>query len=587
MNKSPPPTTTTTTKTEQNEQQQQQQPLKRRRRTRQNSTGVQELRSKHSSLWELAGAMFVYGMCISLPTILGVMVRVYQNTYIFGGGNDSLNQTTSSWASSFSLSSTPIIEPKTPWYRRSSSSTSNSSYQTNNDETQTSYSNVFLTVLQRWAAAYLQTNTALSDVQFVIMTSLVLALFRVLLIHFLVPKYIAPTRGNSISSAYVPSSVRNLVRCKSTHLLSATEYHFDTMSNFNTTEPMGDGGIVASPRRFGRDLSSVPQMLPEGMPLIPDIMNKDGTPASRTPSILQPKHNTSRHHQPKQPRKLRSAPRYATAIFRFSCCTLSTTWAILHFHGANFWPASVGGTNPTAQTKNCWDLSGSVAGFGLNGVSSVGMKYSLDDDFDHQNSSLRYFFLGQASYQMHSLCFHALSMVLLALYGSRGSWSGGGCGSFFASVRTSMKSYIKPIAEHLLSITLIMSSFLFSGTRRLGAIAIFALETSSLFLQLLQICINAPIGSRLRRPRTIRIVHRFLTIPVFVYCRFFVVPFVVLYSAVVESKDWIRQIERAMAPGCGALIYYFFNGLLLVVVGLTFVHMRRLLFHPHVRQILS
>jgi len=223
----------------------------------------------------------------------------------------------------------------------------------------------------------------------------------------------------------------------------------------------------------------------------------------------------------------------------------------------------------------------------------VGAKYSLDDDFDHQNSSLRYFFLGQASYQMHSLCFHGLSMVLLALYGSRGDGRGdvvGGGGrvaSFFVSVRTSMKSYIKPIAEHLLSITLIMSSFLFSGTRRLGAIAIFALETSSLFLQLLQICINAPIGSRLRRPRTIRIVHRLLAVPVFVYCRFFVVPFVVLYSAVVESRDWIRQIERAMAPGCGVFIYYFFNGLLLVVVGLNFVHLRRLLFHPHVRQILS
>jgi len=530
-----------------------------RRRTRTNSGGV--VRSKQSAFWELAGAMFVYGMCISLPTILGVMVRLYQNTFL-SAGNDTQNRT---WASY----STSTLNEHTPWYR---SSPNNPSLHL------THLPHNILNVLQRWAAAYLQTN-ALSDVQFVIMTSIALALFRVLLIHFLVPKYIVPTR------------VEALVRCKSTHLLSAAEYHFDTITNFN------NDGIVASPRRFSRKLS-MPQM-PEGMPLMPDIDNMDNIDgnSSRRPTLKRKSNSRKRvlEHlkgiwdtscysfrltlgmtntptnsiDASQALRLRSAPRYATAIFRFSCCALSCTWAILHFHSANFWPIWVGGIT-TAQTKNCWDLSGSVAA--LHGGAS------LDSDFDDQNSSLRYFFLSQASYQMHSLCFHALSMVLLAFCGG---------GGIFVSVRTSMKSYFKPIVEHLLSITLIISAFLFSGSRRLGAIAIFALEASSLFLQLLQICINAPVGSRLRRPWTIKIVHRFMTIPVFIYCRFFVVPFIVLYSAMFESRDWIRQIERAMAPGCGALIYYFFNGLLLVVMGSNFVSLRRLLFHPHVRQILS
>ena len=41
---------------------------------------------------------------------------------------------------------------------------------------------------------------------------------------------------------------------------------------------------------------------------------------------------------------------------------------------------------------------------------------SFSQDYD-ANASLRYFFLVQASYQIHSLGFHVLSMVMVALYG--------------------------------------------------------------------------------------------------------------------------------------------------------------------------
>jgi len=492
----------------------------RRNRKRTNSFGV----PPKSAGMELLGGMFVYLFCVSLPTMMGMIVRFYQNTFLLDGENgDSYHRTT--WAA-YSL---PTM----------------------------SVSKNILDVLQRWTGVYLQTN-ALSDVQFVTLVTITLAAFRIFLIYILVPRGLVPKR------------VEALVRCKSTNILSSAEYRFDEINVLEST----DNGMISSPRRFS---GSSFYALTEGLPSIPDL--EDDKPKRgklrRVYSLLSNAFRLSMGitKAPTTPldatqaRNLRSAPRFATAVFRFCFCALSSIWCILNFHSANFWPIWVGGI-ATAHTKNCWDLSGSVATGGE----------LFDSDFDHQNSRLRYFFLTHVAHQLHSLCFHAVSMVLLALYGGKQG--------IFVSIRSSVKSYVMTIMEHLLGISLITGASLFSGVRRLGAIAIFALEASSLVLQLLQICMNAPEGSRLRHPQTIRIVHRYMTIPIFVYCRLFVVPFIVLYSSVFESRDWIRQIERLMAPGCGALLYYFFNGLLVVVFGLNLVFLRRLLFHPHVRQIL-
>lgn len=76
--------------------------------------------------------------------------------------------------------------------------------------------------------------------------------------------------------------------------------------------------------------------------------------------------------------------------------------------------------------------------------------------------SLRYFFLDKLIIKCTVCVFHGVSMVLMTLYGS-----GGDGGVFLVSVQTSMKIYVKPIAEHLLSITLIRSFFLFSSTIQL------------------------------------------------------------------------------------------------------------------------
>ena len=83
-------------------------------------------------------------------------------------------------------------------------------------------------------------------------------------------------------------------------------------------------------------------------------------------------------------------------------------------------------------------------------------------------------------------------------------------------MKTSTRSYLRPLGEHLIALTLIGGAFVFSSLRRLGAVCIFTLEVSSAFLQLLQMCVNAPEGSWLRHPTFLWGLHRFLVVPAFV-----------------------------------------------------------------------
>lgn len=218
-------------------------------------------------------------------------------------------------------------------------------------------------------------------------------------------------------------------------------------------------------------------------------------------------------------------------MFRLTYTSISCLSAYYLFHSAVFWPRQVFGSHPNASTKNCWDLSGSVVALG-----------TLDEDYDNLNSELKYFFLAQAAYQLHSLCFHLVSMGLLLLYGegSRGQnlgWVRRFLGDRrqnqqqlnqrsqqqvqqsqsrrLLSMKTSMQSYIRPMLEHFVVLALLVSAYLFSGLRRLGSLGIFSLELSSVFLQLLQICIYAPEKSWWRQPKVVIFIHRFLTIPSF------------------------------------------------------------------------
>jgi hypothetical protein len=414
-------------------------------------------------------------------------------------------------------------------------------------------------------------------------------------------------------------------------------------ANINTT-----GGASASasnsPHRQQFNTSSTSMMMMQRS----DAVQLPPTPTS--PTLPSTTAYDYENLDAAQALRLFAAPRYATAIFRLVFCSLSCLWALSHFRKASYWPLWVGGSF-NGHTKYCWDLSGTVdpsfvlkqqssytssysypssyssssslghennyeeayngntngngSGshqnnnqdyrVGISGEDKYNNNNSLDLDFDNQNSALRYFFLGQASYQLQSLCFHFLSMILLLIYGGGGTSNNNNNGSnnkqqdqegvITISARSSFKSYLRPVIEHSTYFVLTITTFFFSALRRLGSISIFALELSSLVLQLLQICINAPESSRLRNPRVIRFVHHYVAVPVFVYCRFFIIPFVVQYSAAFESSVWLRQIDHAFLPGCGMLIYLFFNGTLILALGLNFVYLRRLIFHPHVQYI--
>jgi len=260
------------------------------------------------------------------------------------------------------------------------------------------------------------------------------------------------------------------------------------------------------------------------------------------------------------------APRFATALFRCLFGIGSCAAALHWFSRADFWPAYLGGTSPTASTKNCWDLSG----------SSIMLGPLVDADFDDQNQNLRLFFLIQASYQLHSMAFHLVSMALLLLYNTRNP------NKPLLSMKSSAKGYLRPLMEHLVAICLIVGSYLFSSLRRLGAVGMFTLEFSSIFLQLLQMCLNAPDQSFLSRPVVVHGIHRFIVLPTFLYARFFVLPFIVWYSAAFESQGWLKQIENVFVPGLARSLYIAFNGLLVVILLLNLVFFRRLLFHPHI-----
>ena len=316
-------------------------------------------------------------------------------------------------------------------------------------------------------------------------------------------------------------------------------------------------------------------------PASPPLRRSNSTPASLTQQLFL-------------------APRHATATFRLLYTSISCVSALALFQSADFWPRPVFGRHPHASTRHCWDLSGSFI--------------LLDDDYDAGNNrALKYFFLAQAAFQLHSLCFHIVSMLLLLLYGGVGFASvdgdetGGVLGGNDAigrprggdkrmqqqqhrrntfqqrrqprtqrlvSMKTSMQSYFRPMMEHVIVLALLIGAYLFSGLRRLGAVGI-----------LLQVCIYAPERSILRKPEVVLFVHRMVTIPTFVYCRLFILPFVIWRSALFESHGWLEQIEKVFSPLWAERLYAMFNGSLCLIFVLNLVLFRRLLFHPHLRQI--
>ncbi|OEU18867.1 hypothetical protein FRACYDRAFT_237150 [Fragilariopsis cylindrus CCMP1102] len=288
--------------------------------------------------------------------------------------------------------------------------------------------------------------------------------------------------------------------------------------------------------------------------------------------------NNSSKNEPTGDR-IYAAPKYATAVFRLIYCLVSCLIGLRYFGSANFWPPALGGTG---NTRNCWDLS------------SVGVTNIVDSDFDSSNTVLRRYYLIQASYHVHSAAFHLLTSILLWFVSKSSKNKQESSPRFLGFIPIGMFTLynVQIFFQHIFLLVLIFGTFLFSSTRRLGAIAMVAFDASSLFLHLLQLGINAPhetskqrrIGAWFysSRKSVILILHRFLVIPSFCYARFYVFPFVVCYSALEESQDWLHQLENMLIPGTAKFIHGLFVIAFLLFLLLNLTYFWRLLNHPHV-----
>jgi hypothetical protein len=393
-----------------------------------------------------------------------------------------------------------------------------------------------------------------SDVGIVAVLSLSMAVIRLLLVHLLVPRYLAS-----------PIRLEALVRCKSVSLLSSSyQKTLTPQASKRKLNIQDDSGAIPPPPLFAEEQLVEPEgdalsnSLHEVRKSVESLISTGRRSAGRVLGVeLRAPYDGD---ELQDTDRLFTAPRYATAVFRLVYCIWSCTCAFLWLREQEFFPPSVGGNGATV---NCWDLKGGVA-------------LETSADFDDANAVLRKYFLVQASYHLHSWATHVMSLMALVWYKTS-----------LVTIRKSMVSYWRALLQHLLALAMIGGCYFFSSLRRLGAIGIFALDVSSLFVHLLQLCINAPPNSWWHQPKVIFWIHRGLVIPIFLYTRFYVFPFVVWYSSIYESKDWLLQMERTLFPGSAQAMKLIFHGFLIVNVALNLVAFRRLLFHPHLHSVTS
>ena len=480
-------------------------------------------------------------------------------------------------------------------------------------------------------SSVLAPDAGISDLGIVIFLSSSMAVTRVLLVHFLVPNYKQPKRlealvrcksihllSSSYSGSVTPTKVMRLksFNSRDTHALAG--FHLPNLSSKEDSfdeygeEPYADHKINAIPSSSTEDLRIYKQkgndyFFPDegeiesenNLYLSDQYRREDdyeenesqfpapavssglltNTSAQNLQALLEQAAPQVRRESFRNTTKIEStdrifaAPKYATAVFRLMFCLFSCLIGLFYFWAADFWPPALGGTG---NTKNCWDLS-SV------GVTLVHKDFDIvDSDLTGYNPVLRRYYLIQASYHFHSAAFHILTSILLWFVSKSTKKKEPRYLGFIQNGMFTLYN-IQNFFQHLFSLVLILGTYLFSSTRRLGAIAMFSFDASSLFLHLLQLRINAPRqGSDRSRRSTILFLHRFMVIPVYCYARFYVFPFVVGYSAMEESQDWVQQLENMLIPGTAKFIHGFFVIAFLLFLLMNLVYFWRLLNHPNV-----
>jgi fumarate reductase subunit C len=552
-------------------------------------TKVSVKRQPNASLQLFLEGSVLYALCLVLPSITGAIAGIIQS---FLEENRFLREATAQVCSLPGLSSFQWCQ-KILLGSDGSESTSTSMY------------------------AAIAPDAGISDVAIVAFLSLSMAIIRLGLVHLLVPGYDQPKR------------MRALVRCKSIHLLSS-QY-----SGNGTPRPVKKDAVTNADFEIGPPIPTLPGLDINEDKNVGDAL--DFSSEGILPKSLFPSKNNASHDdqawitetdecdegwdvRPDEhdaeldmevdlppavssglissssavsfqalleqagtmsPRRRESvtqediaiftSPKFATAVFRFFYCSVSCTIALFFFLDADFWPPAVGGSG---NTKNCWDLS------------SVGAKI-MESDFDQHNTVLRRFFLLQASYHFHSAAFHLFTALLLWFVTSSSKNKEEESSKFFGFIPSGMITVgnIITLLQHCFAVGLITFIYLFSSLRRLGAIGIFSFDASSWSLHLLQLSIND--SSRRVTPCWIRNLRRSVVIPFFCYSRFYMFPFVIGYSALEESQDWLRQLENMLVPGIARYIHGVFVVCFCLVMIMNIIYFQRLVNHPHVSEALQ
>jgi hypothetical protein len=538
----------------------------------------------------------LYALCLLLPNILGVIVRFCQQKW----NNQILYRQVTTYICSFSWTA------NTQWCQAEVAAASNPG---------------------GTSSTVLAPDAGISDVAVVVLLSLSMAVVRVALVHYLVPQYKQPER------------LEALVRCKSVHLLSSsypgtvTPTKRRSLSSGKNNDIGIDGEQALPPLPFLksetmktnnlslRRESSKEHLLrptrstleqntfnvaaneawlfldgdgdhdgdhdhgetPDDQEVAPAPVVSSGLLTSSSALSLQQLLRQAQvktvtpvataNEQNQATERIFAAPKYATAVFRLLYCTACILIALMYFSDAEFWPAAVGGRG---STKHCWDLSSVTAAV-------------MESDFDNHNTVLRRYFLVQGSYHFHSAAFHLLTSLLLWLVSSSRKNKEKATPKILGFIPSAIITLdnIKTFLQHSLAVSLLAGTYMFSSLRRLAAIGMFAFDVSSWFLHLLQLCINAPPKTTRISPTWVWILHRGLVIPSFCYSRFYVFPFVIGYSALVESQDWLKQLEKMSIPGAAMYMRALFAVWLSLLMVMNVVYVRRLMNHPHVLQALD
>lgn len=241
---------------------------------------------------ELFNAVAIYAICISLPTLFGILVRWYEYCFsITRAGNLEKNSYEGNDFTSFLYGEDVIWSP----YFITGRSDARHLLELPNS--------IYIFV-KRQVSLYVSKH-ALSDVQFIMALSIFLSLVRVLLVFIFVPRYLAPRR------------LAVLVHSKSTHLLSSSEYQFAKLENEENKEEdiQKKSGYRHLMKSFLESFNNF--WIQTGDSFRRSLGHEAQTPYDDLDAT--------------QALRLFTAPRYATAIFRLLCCLLSSCYAFVKF----------------------------------------------------------------------------------------------------------------------------------------------------------------------------------------------------------------------------------------------------------------